>query len=104
MPSGTPSLSVSTGQPTASTTAPRGVLGHLSMPSVTPSLSESIGQPTVSTAAPAGVLGHLSYLSAMPSPSESLRWIALPAWKNDIPKDATKWKAELPNVEFEDGT
>src|SRR5437773_7632358 len=58
MPSGTPSRSVSKGQPLASTVAPAGVLGHLSMPSGTPSLSESSGHPAASTATPGGVLGH----------------------------------------------
>src|SRR6266853_1589175 len=58
MPSGTPSRSVSNGQPLASTVAPAGVLGHLSMPSGTPSLSESSGHPAASTATPVGVLGH----------------------------------------------
>src|SRR2546430_5225316 len=58
MPSGTPSRSVSKGQPLASTVAPAGVLGHLSMPSGAPSLSESSGHPAASTATPGGVLGH----------------------------------------------
>ena len=42
--SGIPSLSLSNGQPEASTLVPRGVSGHLSLISATPSLSES-GQP-----------------------------------------------------------
>src|SRR6266702_881592 len=45
-------------QPFASTVAPAGVLGPLSMPSGTPSLSESSGHPAASTATPGGVLGH----------------------------------------------
>src|SRR2546422_10109900 len=51
--------STGSGQPTASTLAPAGVLGHWSMPSGTPSRSVSNGQPLASTVAPAGVLGHL---------------------------------------------
>src|SRR3989442_551621 len=55
----------------ASTCAPAGVSGHLSRPSGTPSLSVSMGQPRSSTLAPTGVSGHLSLESTTPSWSES---------------------------------
>src|SRR5881398_1330965 len=70
-PSGTPSLSTSSGQPAWSTTAPAGVPGHWSRPSSTPSPSASAGQPLASTRAPAGVPGHWSSPSSTPSPSAS---------------------------------
>src|SRR4249920_1550598 len=72
MPSGTPSPSESTGHPVASTVAPLGVLGHVSMPSKTPSPSASVGHPFASTVAPFGVFAHLSLWSGTPSPSVSL--------------------------------
>src|SRR5688500_15172756 len=50
-----------------------GVISSLSRSSGTPSPSVSIGQPCVSTATPAGVPGHLSNWSVTPSPSESGR-------------------------------
>src|SRR2546425_217883 len=83
MPSGTPSASLSTGQPVASTCAPAGVPGHLSIPSGTPSRSESMGQPFESTAAPAGVSGQASLLSGTPSWSESLD--GAPRWNTESP-------------------
>src|SRR5207253_3504615 len=66
-----PSESRKRWHPTSSTSAPGGVLGHLSSPSGTPSLSESSGQPAGSTTAPAGVPGHWSRPSSTPSPSAS---------------------------------
>src|SRR3989475_3247238 len=69
MPSGTPSASLSTGQPVASTCAPAGVPGHLSIPSGTPSRSESMGQPFESTAAPAGVSRSEEHTSELQSQS-----------------------------------
>src|SRR5438034_6887211 len=57
--SGTPSLSLSAGQPVASTGVPGTVSGQRSIPSNTLSPSESEGQPFASTVAPAGVSGHL---------------------------------------------
>src|SRR5467141_3134103 len=68
-PSGTPSSSA--GHPLASTLAPAGVLGHWSTPSSTPSPSASAGQPLELTRAPAGVPGHWSSPSYTPSRSES---------------------------------
>src|SRR3989454_8590648 len=70
MPWGTPSASLSTGHPVASTCAPAGVPGHLSIPSGTPSRSESMGQPFESTAAPAGVSGQASLLRSEEHTSE----------------------------------
>src|SRR2546421_592258 len=99
MPSGTPSRSVSKGQPLASTVAPAGVLGHLSMPSGTPSLSESSGQPFESTAAPAGVSGQASLLSGTPSWSESLD--GAPRWNTESPAVPRKCVAVVgPNVDW----
>src|SRR2546428_14038252 len=83
MPSGTPSASLSTGQPVASTCAPAGVPGHLSIPSGTPSRSESMGQPFESTAAPAGASGQASLLSGTPPWAESLD--GGPRWNTESP-------------------
>src|SRR2546429_521929 len=92
MPSGTPSRSVSNGQPLASTVAPAGVLGHLSMPSGTPSLSES-------RAAPGGVSGQASLLSGTPSWSESLDGV--PGWNTESPAVPRKCVAVVgPNVDW----
>src|SRR5213080_5287990 len=99
MPSGTPSASLSVGQPVASTCAPVGVPGHLSIPSYTPAWSESMGQPFESTAAPAGVSGQASFASGTPSWSESLDGV--PRWNTESPAVATQCVAVLgPNVDW----
>ncbi len=90
MPSGTPSLSLSSGQPVASTVAPAGVFAHLSSPSNTLSPSESVGQPRTSTVAPVGVLGQASFLSGTPSRSVSLGGRGGPfSWKSANPAENT---------------
>src|SRR6185312_17508968 len=57
--------------PAASTVAPGGVLAHRSMPLGTPSPSLSAGQPNSSTCAPAGVAAQRSRLFRTPSASLS---------------------------------
>ena len=68
-----PSLSLGSGQPLASTFSPFGVSGHLSASSSTPSPSLSLGsgQPVASTGSPRGVSGHRSRSSVTPSLSPS---------------------------------
>src|SRR5256884_370762 len=83
MPSGTPSRSESSGHPLASTVAPLGGLGHLSRPSGTPSPSASLGHPLASTPTPAGGAGARATPSGTPSPSESLRTV--PRWSTERP-------------------
>src|SRR5205823_2818706 len=92
--------SESFGQPVASTVAPAGVSGHLSIPFSTPSLSESEGQPWLSTVAPSGVSGQASVWSVTPSRSASPATARLPPsdWKKDNPAEATRWVALVANV------
>src|SRR5436309_2519021 len=91
--------STGSGQPTASTLVPAGVLGHWSMPSGTPSRSLSNGQPFESTVAPAGVSGQASLLSGTPSWSESLD--GTPRWNTESPAVPRKCVAVLgPNVDW----
>src|SRR6266480_2178395 len=105
--SGTPSLSLSAGQPVASTGVPGTVSGQRSIPSNTLSPSESEGQPFASTVAPAGVSGHLSMPSQPPSWSESVGQpslstspgrLRLSDWKKATPADPTKCVACWLNV------
>src|SRR6267142_2788278 len=93
-PSGTPSLSASAGQPLELTRAPTGVPGHWSSPSYTPSRSESDGQPRASVVAPTGVSGHASRRSGTPSWSASAGGPL--RVKTDKPSEPTTWPAQSP--------